>query len=292
MVNLVERTLSPADVKALFHAIVAVRGQGGEGLRTKGNKAADKTKSMFANLKQRLTQSVEPEEQLSPDLQRIRELAGITEAPLAAWAKMKQKYNDTKVAAQDKAQSARDSVERNLADKEAVGIDDVFSAWHDAGSPEDLEEITQILNSLSFTNNEIKNAMVQARLSPDADYDPKVTNLAKAIKGEKLDSQVLQYLDSIGIKESINEKVLSNNAIRDIFVQVIDSLPTPEEQAADAEQSPDEDEVAPNANADPELGDMNLQDSVDFENLTNLFGDVSIMLEQARYGRRRKDGNR
>jgi len=55
MVNLVERTLSPADVKALFHAIVAVRGQGGEGLRTKGNKAADKTKSMFANLKQRLT---------------------------------------------------------------------------------------------------------------------------------------------------------------------------------------------------------------------------------------------
>jgi len=271
MVNLVERRLSSADIKALFRAIVAVRGAGGEGIATKSKQAAGKAKTMFANLKQKLTQSVEPD-----DLQRLRELAGITEAP--SWAALKKKM-----------QGAKDAAGRMIADKETVGIDDVFSAWHDAGSPDDLEEITQILNSLSFTGGEIKRALAQAGLSDNVDYDPKITNLAKAIKKEKLDGRVIKYLDSIGIKESINEKVLSNNAIRDIFTQIVDSLPTDGalELAPDPE---DQESIAQNTKKEPELGDMNLQDSVDFDRLTNMFADVSIVLEYAQYGRSRKDG--
>jgi hypothetical protein len=282
MVKLMEKRLSPGDIKALFVAIAAVRGQGGEGIATKASRAGDAVKSKFSDWKQKLTQSAEYDE-----MQRLRELAGITEAP-AFWAKMKQKAGDAKDTIQGKYADTKDAIKRNTQDKIAVDVYDITDAWKAAGSPDDFEEIVQVLKSLSFTGSEIKTALVNAKISnDDSSSDPKITNFANAIIKSGYQKEILQYLESIGVKESISEKVISDSSIKDIFMQIVDDLEDVEsiEDREEFNKPGQETEL----DTDPDLGDMDLQDSIDFEQILTKLSNVSIMLEQARYGRTKRD---
>lgn len=293
MVKLVERTLSPADIKALFAALADVRGAGGKGLATQGKELKDKAKSKWDAFKQRLTNSEEPDD----DLQRLQELAGVvSEASPAFITRMKQQMQDQKAKITQQADSAKDAWKRNTQDKGIVDVFDIVDAWKAAGQPNDFDEIVDVLKSLSFTGNEIKNAMIKARISDEGDSDPKVTNLARAIKQEKLDKDVLQYLEKMGITESLNEKILDDAGIKQIFMGVIDvAKAAAQNEPRDLDYTDEINKgkrkmgVDQNADQEPPQGDENLQDDIDFQKLLSAFADVSVILETAKYGRRKKN---
>jgi hypothetical protein len=184
--------LSKNTIRAIFDEIIKLRGSG----KSSVTKAVDKLSRHKQN----------------EEIERMRELAGLTEGPLD-YAKqyVSKKYNNAKRST------------GKFRERSEITYDDLYDAWEDLHSPTDLDEIVKMLRELDITEGEIKKALKNAGVS-GAD-DPRITNLANSIIDANMSEPVLQYLEGVKESTTLTEAPITNKAIKYLFTRLADLIP-------------------------------------------------------------------